>query len=114
MIKITIVEDNPEQAAKLEEYILCYAAEYKEEINVDIYGSGMDFLDRINVLYDIIFMDVMLPHMNGLDCTKKYRALNGKAIVIFVTNYGQYAVNGYEVDAMDYILKPTNGVQFMV
>ena len=106
MIRIAIIEDEAPHAETLDKYIKRYSKQANEDIHVDIFMNGFDFLEKISELYDIVFMDVSMPNMNGIECSKKYREHHGEAVIIFVTNYAKYAVNGYEVEAMDYILKP--------
>jgi Response regulator of the LytR/AlgR family len=59
---------------------------------------------------DIVFLDIQMPGTNGLKCAK--RILSHKKIhVIFVTAYTDYAVSSYELDALDYLLKPINNAR---
>ena len=51
-------------------------------------------------------MDIMMPHMNGLTAAKRMRLVDANTALVFITNMAQYAINGYEVAASDYILKP--------
>ena len=62
--------------------------------------------------YDIIFMDVEMPGLDGFGAAEKIRAVDADAVLVFVTNMAQYAIKGYEVDALDYVLKPVNYYQF--
>ena len=62
--------------------------------------------------YDIIFMDVEMPGLDGFGAAEKIRAVDADAVLVFVTNMAQYAIRGYEVDALDYVLKPVNYYQF--
>ena len=56
--------------------------------------------------YDIVFMDIELPGINGMEAAHRLREIDQQVILIFVTNMAQFAVKGYEVDALDYIIKP--------
>ena len=55
---------------------------------------------------DLILMDVVLPGLDGFGAAEKIRAVDADAVLVFVTNMAQYAIKGYEVDALDYVLKP--------
>lgn len=64
--------------------------------------------------YDIVFMDIQLPDMDGMTASRRLRALDRDVILIFVTNMANYAVSGYEVDALDFIVKPVSYFPFTV
>lgn len=55
-----------------------------------------------------------MPYMNGLEVSKKIREIDKTVVLIFVTNLSQYAVNGYEVEALDYIVKPISYFNFSI
>lgn len=106
MIRIAIVEDDDGEAARLEKYIARYGKEKGEEFSVKRYKDGLAFLDAYKAEFDIVFMDIMMPHMNGLTAAKRMRLVDANTALVFITNMAQYAINGYEVAASDYILKP--------
>lgn len=58
--------------------------------------------------YDVLFLDVVMPDLNGIDLAKKIRALDQNVILVFLTCYLEYAPLGYEVKAFRYLLKPVN------
>ena len=53
-----------------------------------------------------------MPGLDGFGAAEKIRAVDADAVLVFVTNMAQYAIKGYEVDALDYVLKPVNYYQF--
>ena len=106
MYKIAIVEDEQNAANKLAEYLEKYADQYNIPISIDAFGDAMDFIDHYRPTYDIVFMDIEMPFMNGMDAARQLRQLDQQVVLIFVTNMVQYASKGYEVDALDYIIKP--------
>ena len=79
---------------------------------IDYFESGEDFLKSDTSVYQVAFMDIELPNKNGMEIAKELRKVNSSTLLIFLTNYIQYAVEGYEVDAFDYILKPINYYSF--
>ena len=112
MIRIAIVEDEVRERAHLRD-CLAYMAE-KERLEFDIveFGSGEAFLGGYQPVYDIVLMDIELPSINGMETAKALRRLDSFVLLVFVTNMVQYAVSGYEVDALNYILKPVNRFDF--
>lgn len=105
MINVAIVEDDDRAADKLQEYLHRYEAEYKYIFSIKKFKDGLSFLDGYSG-FDLIFMDIEMPFINGMEAATRLRQLDTKAILVFVTNMAQYALKGYEVDALDFIVKP--------
>ena len=81
----------------------------KEQFSqIDEYDSGQELMRQIREgkEIDIIFMDVDMPDMQGTDAVSQIKALGVDVAVCFVTSYEQYAYRAFQVDAMDYIVKP--------
>ena len=108
MINLAIIEDNAQYLATLRQYISRFGEEHTQEFHLATYVSIEDFLLPRSESYDIVFFDIELPGMNGMEGAKRFRQMDSDAVIIFVTNLSKYAVNGYEVDAMDYMLKPVS------
>lgn len=103
-----IVEDDKENRDQLTEYLRRYEKTKQCTFTVTAYGDALDFLEEFKGNFDLIFMDIELPYLNGLEVVKRIREKDKRVIVIFVTNMAQYAVKGYEVDALDFIVKPVS------
>lgn len=113
MIRIKIVEDDAAVAADMKKYICRYAQVNGNEAAVEVYSNAVDFLRDYNKNTDIIFMDIELPGgINGMDAVRELRKTDSDVIVIFVTALAQYAVNGYEVSAFDFAVKPITYYDF--
>ncbi len=106
MINICIVEDEIEQAKLLEDYIARFAAKSGADISVDYLPDGIDLVDDYQSQYDIILLDIQMKHLDGMAAAEKIRAIDSDVIIIFITSTVQYAVQGYAVDALGYVLKP--------
>ena len=106
MLKICIVEDDGASRDKLTEYIGRFCAEYSIEYNIDWYGDGLQFLEEYKPVYNLIFMDIQLPNIDGMTTARRLREIDGQVGIIFVTNLLKYAIHGYEVQAFDYVVKP--------
>ena len=112
MYKIAIVEDSKDAAAQLEAALRQYAAEYKLPFDISIFYNAVPFLERYTAEWDIVFMDILMPLMNGLDASRILREKDGQVMLIFVTSMQQYAIHGYEVEAADFIVKPIRYPEF--
>lgn len=112
MIKIALVEDEEQHRLLLQRYLNQYSKETGTALQIDTFGNGLSFLEKYGEGYDIVFMDIAMPHMDGLETARKLRAIDGKVILIFVTSLAKYALKGYEVDAMDFLVKPIDYFHF--
>ena len=108
MIHVAIVEDEKLFSIQLRHFLEQYAAGRHLELSVDLFSTGEDFIREFHCDYDIIFMDVKMPGQNGFETARRIRKKDRRVILIFVTNMAQYAIRGYEVDALDYVVKPLN------
>ncbi len=105
MLRIAIVEDDPQDLERLQGCLQQFSRERKRVFDIYTYKNGILFLEQ-KEYFDIIFMDIEMPHMTGMETAKRLREINEMSCLIFVTNMAQYAIGGYSVGAMDYILKP--------
>ena len=112
MISIAIAEDEAAAAGKLRGYIERYGAEHGIDFSVTRFDDGMQMLQGYRPEYDIAFLDVEMPMMDGMTLARKLRETDRVVTIIFVTNMKQYAVNGYEVGALDFIVKPVGYYDF--
>lgn len=106
MYKIGIVEDQPEEARRLTAHVQRYAAEENVSLKLRTFPDGASFLDEYLNDYDVVFMDIEMPHMNGMETARKLRQTDRDVCLIFVTVMAKYAIEGYAVQALDFILKP--------
>ncbi len=108
MIKIGIVEDVNEEAldltSKLERYFKYQ--NFNDEYKIKHYVDGISFLEKYKGGYSIIFLDIDMPKINGLEVAHKIRAIDEYVLIVFITHMSQFAIKAYEVEAFDYIVKP--------
>ncbi len=108
MYHIAVVEDERRAAEEISDMVSRYFAERNIRINVSYFDSAESFLWKYKSDYDVVFMDIDLPGENGLEAARKMRKLDKTTVLVFVTNMAQFAVKGYEVDALDFIVKPVD------
>lgn len=106
MYTIAVVEDNDEDIQNLKSALSKFFEERKETYSLKIFRDGFEFLEKHDGNCDVVLLDVMLTGIDGMSVAKELRAKDDDVCIIFVTNMIQFAVNGYEVDAVGYILKP--------
>lgn len=106
MIRTLAIDDEPLALQQLAAYI-------KKIPYLELVGECQSAIDAHTLMQkesvDAIFCDISMPDLNGLDFV---RALNPRPLVVFTTAYSQYAVEGYKVDADDYLLKPFSFEEF--
>lgn len=110
---IAIVEDENDAAEKLSGFIARFFEKKNLSFKLDRFSDGSEFLEKYRPVYDVVFMDIEMPHMNGMDAAKELRTIDCNVVLIFVTNMSKYAVKGYLVDALGYMVKPITYFQFL-
>lgn len=111
-MKIAIVENEKSQIEITEGMLKKYFEENKIGYEIEAFENGFDFLEGDISAIDIIFMDIDMPGINGMETAEKIREKNIQVPLIFVTNLPQYAISGYKVNALDFILKPMTYADF--
>ena len=106
MIRVAIVEDEAAVRDQLMGYVQRYMRQYDAQIEVTMFTDGVEILEEYRPVYDIIFLDVEMQHLDGMETASRIRALDSDVLLIFITNMAQYAIKGYAVGALDYVLKP--------
>lgn len=104
-MRFAIVEDNPDQAAALKDQMLALLAGRAVVSACDLFSSCSACLQSKQP-YDLYIIDCLLPDGNGVELAKSLRETHPDAEIIFTTAHLEYAANGYETDALRYLLKP--------
>lgn len=112
MIKIAIVEDDSTYANQLAEYLARYEAENSVSFAINTYHDGDMIVEDYRSQFDIILMDIEMQFMDGMTAAEEIRKRDKEVVIIFITNMPQYAIRGYAVEALDYVLKPVNYFAF--
>ena len=106
MIRIAMVEDEEEYAKTIRRYCSRYSTEKHTDIDLVWHDNPVAFLEGYRGDYDVVFMDVVMPLMDGMTCARGLRERDGNVLLCFITSMAQYAIHGYEVGALDYVVKP--------
>lgn len=110
MLSVAVVEDNENDASELLTALSRYQEETGEVINAVHFKDAESFLTGYKPVYDVVFMDIMLGEsgLNGMSAARRMRNFDKDVTLIFITTMAQFAINGYEVGATDYFLKPVD------
>lgn len=106
MVRIAFVEDDPAVMETLVDYIRRYERQYGGSFELTQFSDGDEIVSDYRAIYDIIFLDVQMKRMDGMTAAEHIRKVDSDVILVFITNMAQFAIRGYAVDAMDYVLKP--------
>lgn len=107
-MKIAIVDDLELDAEQLSHLILSYMKEHRIPAAVpEIFSNGETFLASFTAgSFDIVFLDIYMDGLSGMETARKIRALDASCRIVFVTTSPDFAVDSYDVNAAFYLLKP--------
>lgn len=108
VIKIAVVDDYAPDSDALCELIMRFAQNRHVEVGLGRCRSSMELLRDYAQEYDVIFLDIEMPGINGLEAARIIRQTDETTILVFVTNMAHLAINGYSVEALDFIVKPAD------
>lgn len=106
--KIAICDDLESDRDYLKDLLNKWANDYSHLLNVDTFSSAESFLFHYEEAkdYDILLLDIEMGLMDGVSMAKKIRQDNDTVQIIFITGYSDYIAEGYEVNALHYLMKP--------
>ena len=111
MLHIAICDDEKDFVANLTALLNQYAAERGEEIKVTAYYDGMELIERYDPSIDLIFLDIQMRLMDGLQAAEHIRQVDETVGILFLTTMTQYGLEGYKYQAVNYIIKPIRYVR---
>ena len=102
-MNLLIVDDEPMALDEIREVTL----EVKKDIYIKCCDNYMDALENAKIKkYDVAFLDISMPCMNGLEIAKNLKDINKNTNIVFITGYSEYAIEAFSINASGYILKP--------
>lgn len=114
MLRIAIVENDLDTRTQMQMFIRRFARSEGLDIHVEEFDRSDRFLSGYQNVYDIIFMGTEFPGLDGMEAARRLRKLDRYVVLVFVTALARYAIRGYEVDALDFVLKPLSYYAFSV
>ena len=111
-MRIAVVDDELRERETLRGYLARFSVESGSRFDVDEFPSGDALLADYHLIYDILLFDVDMPGTNGINTARQVREMDESVTILFITNMAQYAINAFEVEAVDYIIKPVEYYDF--
>lgn len=105
-MRVAVVDDQLSAQDKLISYLEKNADALEIRLQIDRYNDGISLIDQFHNQYDLIYLDVEMEILDGMSTAKKIRERDPNTILVFVTNHAQVAIQGYAVEASDFLLKP--------
>ena len=105
-IRIGVVEDDPASCQLVLDYLNRYQQENDEQFTVSVFDDGARIVEKYTPVYDILLLDIEMSEMDGMAAARRIRERDDKVVIVFITTAPQYAISGYEVRALSYLLKP--------
>lgn len=108
-MRIAVCDDDNLELARLSKLIAEYQASRGERFDCCFYQNGTDFLCEFEGgKYDLVFLDVLMPGLNGIETAQELRQMDKNVCLIFVSSSREFALESYAVEAYHYLLKPVD------
>ena len=112
MYSIAIVDDDDNDISALKSVLERYFKENGGECSIAVFHDGADLIKDYCPRYDLVFLDIDMERLNGMAAAQHIRKTDEFAAIIFVTRMAKYAIKGYSVSALDFIVKPLEYFSF--
>lgn len=107
-VKFAICDDNAIDSSYVKELVIKWSNQKKYQVNIDVFSSGEAFLFHYieNKEYDVLLLDIEMGEMDGVSLAREIRKSNKSVQIVFITGYSDYIAEGYDVEALHYLMKP--------
>ncbi|MCI8564875.1 MAG: response regulator transcription factor [Lachnospiraceae bacterium] len=106
MLRIAIVDDEQSERERLKRFVERYFRERGEDVCLSLYDDGAALLQAASEALDLLFLDIRMEQVDGLSAARQIRMADEEVQIVFITNMAQYAIDGYSVSALDFLVKP--------
>ena len=108
LLNLAIVEDDPVCAAQLKENVERFCREQQITLQLAMFSDGLEIAEHYRPGWDAIFLDIKMEHLDGMAAARRIREQDPAVLILFITSMARYAIHGYEVEALDFVLKPVH------
>jgi len=105
-LRAAVVEDDEHSRSRIVSCLRRFGQEHGVTVQVTEFADGEALLQGFRPDYDVLFLDIEMPRLDGMSAARQIRERDEQVTIIFITNMAQYAIHGYEVGALDFLLKP--------
>ena len=114
IMRVAIIDDEESVRNQIVDLVSNFCTEKEIPKECICYSEAVSFLENYKADFDVIFLDIKMPKLNGMKAAEMIRQYDKNVIIVFITNLKQYAILGYSVDAIGFIVKPIEEYNFNV
>ena len=112
VLKIAVCDDVPEEIESITACVERLCKKHNIRYEISAYRNAYDLINAYQKQFDVIFLDIEMPELNGMEAARLIRRTDKETLLVFVTQMAQFAVKGYQVEALDFLVKPVEYYSF--
>lgn len=113
-MRVAVVEDELSSRTKILSYLERFEKESGIPVSAETLTDGTEIVEKYESgkKYDVVLLDIEMEHLDGMKAAELIRGLDEEVVLIFITNMAQFVMKGYEVSALDFLVKPVSYYMF--
>lgn len=115
MVKVAVCDDDIRFTGEFERMVCHMSKNQNLSVDIDVFFNGIELVDKIleeKIKYDLIFLDIEMKSMDGITVARKIREADEIVLIIYVTSHTSYAIEAYEVQPFQFLVKPLERKSF--